>query len=265
MAGSVFREIEEKFPSFSKGKQQIASYILENPNEAPFQTAAQIGKAVRISESTVVRFASDLGYKGFPDFQKSLQKEMKSLLKKESSSMQTTDSTGFTGNFHGKEISVPENAVELLARSQRLYVLGTSMGSLLIPYCIYAGEQALDMVIPLSIDSKERLFTGISSIAPGDTVLALALGKASHTFRFALSQCRQLGAQILQLTDSSKDEDSLTIPVSEVGNRNIPDLSGSLAILHRLFTRVNAERIHRSEERKKIIKEIWDNYDKFQK
>ena len=64
--------IDEKYPKFSKGQKRLADYIKENYDKAAFLTAAKMGEAVGVSESTVVRFATQLGYKGYPEFQKAL-------------------------------------------------------------------------------------------------------------------------------------------------------------------------------------------------
>ena len=73
MKHDVLLSIEQRMNTFSKGQKRIAQLIFERPNEVCFMTAAQIGKRADVSESTVVRFACELGYKGFPGLQKDLQ------------------------------------------------------------------------------------------------------------------------------------------------------------------------------------------------
>ncbi|MEG1594764.1 MAG: N-acetylmannosamine kinase, partial [Oscillibacter sp.] len=72
MAKSILHTIESNLTSFSKGQKRIAQYILENYDKAAFMTASKLGKLVGISESTVVRFASELGYDGYPSMQRAL-------------------------------------------------------------------------------------------------------------------------------------------------------------------------------------------------
>ena len=74
MSRDILAVIHENMTTFSKGKQRIANYILESYDKAAFMTASKLGKTVDVSESTVVRFASELGYDGYPSMQKSLQK-----------------------------------------------------------------------------------------------------------------------------------------------------------------------------------------------
>ena len=73
MARNVLHTIEDNMHGFSKGQKLIARYILDNYDTAAFMTASKLGKTVKVSESTVVRFASELGYDGYPGMQKALQ------------------------------------------------------------------------------------------------------------------------------------------------------------------------------------------------
>ena len=72
--------INDRMSSFSKGQKQIASYILDHYDKAAYMTAAKLGSIVNVSESTVVRFAIELGYEGYPEFQKALQEYIRTRL-----------------------------------------------------------------------------------------------------------------------------------------------------------------------------------------
>ena len=73
MKMDILSVLEHKFPSFSKGQRTIAQFILKNYDKAAFMTAARLGEVTGVSESTVVRFAADLGYRGYPGMKKALQ------------------------------------------------------------------------------------------------------------------------------------------------------------------------------------------------
>ena len=73
MAKSVLHIIEDSMSTFSKGQKRIGRYILEHYDQAAFMTASKLGKLTEVSESTVVRFAAELGYDGYPSMQKALQ------------------------------------------------------------------------------------------------------------------------------------------------------------------------------------------------
>ena len=80
MKRNLLKEIEERIPSFSKGQKLISAYILENYDKAAYMTAAKLGSIVKVSESTVVRFAIELGFAGYPEFQHSLREIVRTKL-----------------------------------------------------------------------------------------------------------------------------------------------------------------------------------------
>ena len=80
MKANLLKQIEERIPTFSKGQKLISNYILENYDKAAYMTASKLGKTVNVSESTVVRFAIELGYEGYPEFQKALQEIVRTRL-----------------------------------------------------------------------------------------------------------------------------------------------------------------------------------------
>ena len=73
MSRDILTTIQNRMDTFSKGQKSIARYILDNYDKAAFMTAARLGQAVKISESTVVRFAAELGYDGYPAMQKAMR------------------------------------------------------------------------------------------------------------------------------------------------------------------------------------------------
>ena len=80
MSKSVLHTIQSQMNGFSKGQKRIAAYILENYDKAAFMTANKLGKTAQVSESTVVRFATELGYDGYPTMQKALQEIIRGKL-----------------------------------------------------------------------------------------------------------------------------------------------------------------------------------------
>jgi len=80
MEMDILSVLEHKFPSFSKGQRTIAQFILKNYDKAAFMTAARLGEVTGVSESTVVRFAADLGYRGYPGMKKALQEIVRNRL-----------------------------------------------------------------------------------------------------------------------------------------------------------------------------------------
>ena len=80
MAKSVLHTIEDNLSTFSKGQKRIGRYILDHYDQAAFMTASKLGKLTEVSESTVVRFAAELGFDGYPAMQKALQEMARNRL-----------------------------------------------------------------------------------------------------------------------------------------------------------------------------------------
>ena len=85
----ILMQIRSDLPSFSKGQKRIANYILESYDKAAFMTASRLGKMVEVSESTVVRFAVELGFDGYPSMQKTLQELVRNKLTSVSSALRS--------------------------------------------------------------------------------------------------------------------------------------------------------------------------------
>ena len=80
MATDILSSIHNKMVTFSKGQKRIANYITASYDKAAFMTANKLGKMVNVSESTVVRFAVELGFDGYPSMQKALQDVVRNKL-----------------------------------------------------------------------------------------------------------------------------------------------------------------------------------------
>ena len=131
--------IEKRMPDFSKGQRAIASYILTHYDKAAFMTASKLGKTVGISESTVVRFASEIGFEGYPELQKSLQQLISNKLTSVQRIEVTSDILG-NGDVLDKVLSADidkirhtldnisredfDGAVNAILEAKNIYVVG---------------------------------------------------------------------------------------------------------------------------------------------
>ena len=131
---NLISRIEKAIPSMSKGQKSIASYILANYEHAAYMTAARIGEDAGVSESTVVRFAMELGYDGYPHFQKMLQEELKVRLpsvQRMRASIKLTDNDDILGavlQSKGFEVVTAEERPDL-----RFVVHDQDLGQPIIP------------------------------------------------------------------------------------------------------------------------------------
>ena len=149
MKQNVLHTIRASRDSFSKGQKRIADYILNNYDKAAFMTAARLGQTAQVSESTVVRFAAELGYSGYPAMQKALQEIIRGKLTSVQRIQASQDQ--MTGNdilasvmqrdmdsIHNAIEQVDrgefQHVVELLLHAQHIYILGVRSSSFLAGY-----------------------------------------------------------------------------------------------------------------------------------
>ena len=279
MEKDIFQTIEAKFSTFSKSKQQIATYILQNPNEAAFQTAAQIGKAVRISESTVVRFASDLGYKGFPSFQKCLQQVLKDQLLTGVTAQWEQPITEESDPFFLEPVnsiqglqrlltpearSFIENATKALEQCGTLYLLGSPLGEIILPLCKYFAEKVMDHVRILCTHCKEALFHDMSRLQKGDRILILGLGELSSLVKFVIEQCSALEVGVILLTDqvpSTDAEKSVCLhTLTPQKQGSLPDFTQSLTLIRTIFSHMQNQYSKQWELRNTAMEDIKNAY-----
>ena len=146
MSRDLIHSIAQQMPGFSKGQKLIAQYILEHYDKAAFMTAAKLGMTVGVSESTVVRFASELGFEGYPQLQRALQELIRNRLTSVQRMEVTSDQLG-EGNILHKVLNMDierirrtmekasiedfEQAVNTIINAKNIYILGVRSASAL--------------------------------------------------------------------------------------------------------------------------------------
>ena len=149
MSKSVLQTIRAGMDTFSKGQKRIAAFILDNYDRAAFMTAAKLGETASVSESTVVRFAAQLGYDGYPDMQKALQElirgRLTSIQRIQVSRDQMTGSD-ILGSVMQRDMNSIHDVIERLDREEfervvdkllhakHIYILGVRSSSFLAGY-----------------------------------------------------------------------------------------------------------------------------------
>ena len=191
MSRNLMSNIKSNFNSFSKGQKRIAQFIIDHYDKAAFMTAAKIGERVDVSESTVVRFATTLGYSGFPEMQKALQvliknklttvqriglnddvysdnlKLHKKILKNEMNSIRYV--------FDHFDMEALDKATELILNTNRVFVLGLRTSSTLANYLGFYLDVALDDVKVLNNSGVNSLYEEIIRINEDDLLIVISM------------------------------------------------------------------------------------------
>lgn len=217
MVEHLLTRIEMNIKNFSKGQKRIANYIEEHYDTAAFMTAAKLGKTVGVSESTVVRFANELGYSGYPKLQKAMQEMIRDKL----TSVQRIDVTSTRiGNNHVLDAIMNqdiekirrtleetshedfEKAVKSIVNAKRIYVFGVRSTASLAQFLGYYLSLIFDNVRVITDTSKTHTYEQLFRIGKDDVMIGISFPRYSTMAVEAMSLARQRGANSIAITDS---------------------------------------------------------------
>ncbi len=216
MAENFNRKIEDVYKSLSKGHKKIADYITNNYEKASFMTAASLGKAVGVSESTVVRFASNIGFEGYPELQKYLQEMVKSHL----TSVQRMDvaASRFEGddmldNAFAADIEMIkatrdgisrdafEKSADAINNAKKIYILGVRSSAALASFAAFYFRFLYENVVLVDTSATSEIFEQMFHIGSDDVCIAISFPRYSTQTVKALSFAKDRGATIISITD----------------------------------------------------------------
>ena len=200
---------------FSKGQKRIASYILENYDKAAFMTANRLGLLAGVSESTVVRFASELGYDGYPSMQRALQDMIRSRL----TSTQRIQAAGdmyqnvlpaviqsdidklrqMLGRSNQGEF---DKVVDKIASSRHVYILGVRSSSFVAGYLHFYMHLLTENVTLIQSNAAGEMFEQMLRMGPGDVLIAISFPRYSKVTINTVKFARDRGAEIVAVTDN---------------------------------------------------------------
>ena len=189
MSKDILSLISSKMNTFSKGQKLIANYILSSYDKAAFMTASKLGKTVHVSESTVVRFASELKYDGYPAMQKALQEMIRNKLTSIQrievsndiignadvvSSVMQSDMEKIRMTMEEIDRDSFQAAVNAIVNAKKIYILGTrSSGSLAGFLSFYFGLM-FDNVVHVGESANQEIFDQIVQVGEGDVTIGLS-------------------------------------------------------------------------------------------
>ena len=284
MAKSILHTIESNLSDFSKGQKRIAGYILENYDKAAFMTASKLGKLVGVSESTVVRFATVLGYDGYPNMQRALQEMIRSRLTSTQRIQQAgerLDQEDMLGavlntdieNLREMEAHADRNdfneVVERIQKARNIYILGVRSSSFVAGYLNFYMHLLFENVTLVQSNAAGEILGQLFRIGPEDVLIAISFPRYSKVTINTVKFARDRGATIIAMTDNDlspiyqMSDAALLAPcemISFVDSMAAP-VSVINALLLALANRVGADVSATFEE----LEDIWNEYSVFGK
>lgn len=210
-------EIKKQYDKMSKGQKKIADYISENMERAAFMTAMKLAEAATVSESTVVRFATMLGYDGYPEFQQAMADALQSRLvspKKAQTNefrenrsellrrVLVADAQNIVDTIGMVDSNTFDQAVELVSNARKICVVGIRTCAPLADYLTYYLRMMRDDVVSVTTTNISEIYEQLSWVQKEDLVIGISFPRYSLRTLRAMDYANHQGARIISITDS---------------------------------------------------------------
>lgn len=284
MRQDILSLLKSKEASFSKGQRRIAQYILESYDKAAFMTANALGKTVGISESTVVRFAVELGFDGYPAMQKALQEMVVNRLTSVQRIEVTNDRIG-TQNIlttvlqsdmdklrqtsETADNAAFDAAVKAILGAERVFIIGVRSAAPLANFLGYYLNYMFQNVHILTTSGAGEMFEQIVGVNSRDAVIAFSFPRYSATTLKTAQYCRSTGATVIGVTDtklSSLGQCSDHVLVAKSDMVSLVDsLVAPLSVVNALIVALAAKKEKELSKTFQELEHIWAEYDVYEK
>ncbi|MBR6426261.1 MAG: MurR/RpiR family transcriptional regulator [Clostridia bacterium] len=284
MKKNILLKIRDAIPTMSKGQRKLAYFILDNYEKAAFMTAVKLADAVDTSESTVVRFAVNLGYRGYPDFQSNLREmlrarltsvqrmEVSSDLLGEADRITTTLNTDISRiRATADQISRQDfrDAADRICSAKHIYVMGMRSSAYLAGFLAYNLRYMFENVIQVRTSSGSEVFEELLRAGEGDVVIAISFPRYSSRIVTAVEFARSNGAYVISLTDSplspiAGDTDARLYARSDM-SYFADSLVAPFAVIDALIAELASRKKEELEKTLARLEEIWDEYNIYDK
>lgn len=284
MEKDLFFRIEQQMTKMSKGHKLIANYILSHYDKAAFMTAQKLGKTVGVSESTVVRFASELDFDGYPALQRSLQDLMRNKLTAVQRIEVTSDHMTredvlervLTLDIEKIRKTLEEtskddfnNAVDKIIGCDTIYIIGARSAAPLASFLNYYFTMIFPHVKLIRNTTTSELLEQIMHINENDVIIGISFPRYSKQTAKMLEYASNSGANVIAITDSvdsplAQYADNLLLARSDMASF-VDSLVAPLSLVNALIAAVsisNVDKVSKSFER---LESIWEKYDVYEK
>ncbi len=276
--------IQNGMSGFSKGQKLIGRYILDNYDKAAFMTASRLGKTVNVSESTVVRFATELGYDGYPAMQKALQEMVRSKLTTVQRIEVSEDRLGQSDVLTNVVRSDMEmlrqtlerldreefcGAVDAIVEARRIYILGVRSAAALSDFLTFYFNLIFKDVRQVKTTLASEMFEQLLRVEKGDVIVGISFPRYSTRTIRAMEFARDQGATVIALTDSEMSPlydiaKYRLLAESEMASF-VDSLVAPLSILNALIVAVGRKKAAETTAAFERLESIWDEYQVYEK
>ena len=255
--------IEAKYEKMSKGQKRLAEYVKENYDKAVFLTAARLGEIVGVSESTVVRFATQLGYRGYSiqrmevTYGRITQSEiLETVLQSDIEKIKMTLSAIDHKAFNW--------AIDTLLEAKRIYVVGIRSCAPLASFMGFYLNLVCDNVITVNTNSSSEIFEQIIRIGEGDVIIGISFPRYSMRTLKALEFASKRKAKIITLTDSAHSPINIYSSCNLIARSDMASIVDSLvaplSVVNALIVALCMKKQKEVVSTLETLEKIWGEY-----
>jgi len=275
----ILELIEQNIPNMSKGHRAIGTYISENYDKAAYMTASKLGQITGVSESTVVRFTTELGFAGYPAFQQALKEQLKSKL----TSVQRLD---FTERFEDDGEAIREvmsndidnmkdtlanldegefrNAVDSLLKARKIYIMGIRASAPLSEFMNFYMTLLFDDVVLIKSTCTNELFEQIMPITEDDVMIGISFPRYSLRTINSMAYAKKKGAKIIAITDNdgtamTEFADIKLLAKSSMASF-VDSLAAPLSLINALLVTLGMHRKEHIKSSFEDLETLWSQY-----
>ncbi len=284
MPKDILSTIQSEMNTFSKGQKLIANFILESYDKAAFMTASKLGKTVKVSESTVVRFAAELGYDGYPAMQKALQEMIRSKLTTIQRIEVTNDRIGdhdilsmvMQSDIEKIRLTLEEtdqtqfqHAVDAIVKARHIYILGVRSAAAIASFLGFYFTLIFNNVTIIHTTSSSEVFEQLLHVGPEDVVIGISFPRYSRRTVKAMQFAHDRGAEAIAITDSSASPlapySSITLLAKSDMASFVDSLVAPLSLVNALIVAIGRKKNDDLSRTFESLERIWDEYEVYEK
>ena len=275
----LISKINEKYGRMSKGQKLLANYIIDNYDKAVFLTAAKLGEILGISESTVVRFASFIGYSGYPEFQQALENMVRSKLNTADRvevtkggieqngvlrEVLSSDALKIKNTMESMDEAAFYNAVETLLKARRIYIVGIRTCAPLASFLAFYLNLIFDNVVNLQTSSASELFEQMIHISEEDCIIGISFPRYSMRTLKALEFANNRQANVITITDSIHSPMNLYSSCNLIAESDmhsvVDSLVAPLSVINALIVELCNRKQSDVANTLDMVENVWSEY-----
>ena len=284
MNRNFLKLVESRMSTFSKGQRLIAQYVIDNYDKAAYMTASKLGAEVNVSESTVVRFANELGFEGYPEFQHSLQEYVRTKLTSFQrievtnnllgdsdilTKVLVADSDNIRHTLEELDRDDFETSVDKIINAKNVYILGVRSSSYLAGFLSYNLNMIFDNVRLVQTTSGNEMFEQIMNIGGDDVMIGISFPRYSKRIINAVDYAKSKGANVIAISDSelspiAHQADHVLVAKNEMVSF-VDSLAAPMSLINAIIVAIAKKKQDELSVRLRRLEEIWDEYDVYDK